>query len=146
MFPVMSAAATLSLVHFTLNSGANVELSYASTYISEAQAMRTGVPMAETIWSDFCGPKPGPRCDSGGYYRIDLGLLVAKGLEKEAFNSCEGSISYTRRYPDGGARPANFEQWGFYNCYFRAGDLAPRIVREKADVPQISVGVRQPFK
>jgi hypothetical protein len=143
MFPAMFASATMSLIHFTLASGANVELSYAPTYIAEAKAISTGVPMAETIWKDFCSPKPG-LCDAGQYYRIDLSLLVAKGLEKETFSSCEGSISYTRRSSSGEAKSSNFERFGFYNCYFRAGDPEPHISRDKTDVPQISVGVRQP--
>ncbi|HTW34524.1 MAG TPA: hypothetical protein VMD53_07895 [Rhizomicrobium sp.] len=137
MFPVMLTAATMSLIHFTLNSGAKVELSYAPGYISEDQAIRAGVPMAETIWKDFCGPKPGLRCDAGEYYRIDLGLLVAKGLETETFNSCEGSISYTRRYSYGEVRPAHFEQWGFYDCYPNAGGPALRVVRAQMQLPAL---------
>jgi hypothetical protein len=137
MFPVMFAATTLSLIHFTLSSGANVELSYAPTYIPEAQAIRTGVPMAETIWKDFCGPKPGRRCDAGQYYTIDLSLLVAKGLEKETFNSCDGSISYKRPYSYNEVRPANFEQFGFYNCYSKGDDPELRIARAATELPAI---------
>jgi len=130
--PAALTATTLSLIHFTLASGATVELSYAPAYISEAQAIRTGVPMAETIWKDFCGPKSGARCDAGQYYKINLDLLVAKGLEQETFSSCQGSISYTRR---GEAKPANFEQWGFYNCTSNADNPTPRIVRAQLEMP-----------
>ncbi len=144
--PAPIAAATLSLIHFTLASGASAELSFAPAYISEAQVIRTGVPMAEAIWKDFCGPKPGQRCDAGKYYKIDLGLLVAKGLEKETFSACQGSIAYSRGNSYDEARPRNFEQWGFYNCYFSAGDPEPRIYRDRSDVPQISVGARQSSK
>jgi hypothetical protein len=136
--PAPLAAATLSLIHFTLASGATVELSYAPAYISEGQAIRTGVPMAETIWKDFCGPKSGLRCDSGEYYRIDLGLLVAKGLERTTFNSCEGVIYYARRYSSGEMRPANFEQRGFYDCYSNADNSELRITRAQMELPAIA--------
>ena len=145
MVPAILAAATMSLVHFTLNSGAKVELSYASAYISEAQALRAGVPMAETMWKDFCGPKPGLRCDAGEYYNIDLSLLVAKGLEKETFNACEGSISYARQYPSSEARPANFVRFGFYNCYENADNSQVKIVRAQLELPAVVSQPRAAF-
>lgn len=135
--PAPFAATTLALIHFALASGATVELSYAPAYISEAQAIRTGVPMAQTMWKDFCGSK-GSRCDAGQYYKINLDLLVAKGLEKEAFSSCQGFISYTRR---GAAKFANFEPWGFYNCESSADNPTPRVVRTQVGAP---VMVAQP--
>jgi len=141
MVPAILAAATMSLIHFTLNTGAKVELSYAPAYMSEAQAIRAGVPMASTMWKDFCGPRPDRRCDSAEYYTIDLSLLVAKGLEKETFNSCEGSIVYARRDPHPEARPTNLERSGFYNCHSNADNSETEIVRESMGLPAL---VEQP--
>ena len=140
MLPLMFAAVAASMIHFTLSSGAKVEMWYEPKETSEDEAIRAGISMATFIWKDFCGPVPKQRCDTGEYYEIHVGLVVVREIGGESYKTCDGYISYRRRDYYGETKPAHFEQFGNYNCYNSATDQDPRIFRDDTDVPQISTG------